>query len=429
MTAEVKHLDKSEVELIIEVSPEEAQPHLIRVAEKLAKEIKVEGFRPGKAPYNIIKQKLGEEAILQEALDDIISQTYFEALKENKIVSVGQPKIDIQKMAPNNPLVYKATVAVLPKVKIGDYKTIKLKREQINIKDEQVDKVIEDVRKMRAKESTVDRPAQTGDKVNIDFDVYQDKVPIEHGAQKNYSLVIGENKFIPGFEDKIIGMKAGAEKAFELKFPDKYFQEKLAGKTAEFKVKCHQVMAVELPELTDEFIKDLSGNKFDSVVKLKENIKTNLEQEEKNKQEQRLEIEMLDKLVELSEFEVIPDMLIENESHKMLHELQDGIDQQGMKFEDYLVSIKKTEQQLEEEFKPQAEKRVKTAIITREIFNQEEFEVRPDEVEAEIELILKNYPNNQEFRKQLESETYKDYLKNVLGNRKVIEFLKKEIIS
>jgi trigger factor len=428
MKTEAKKLPKSQVEIIVELAVEELNPYLEKAAIKISEEIKIDGFRPGKAPYDVIKQKVGEMAILQEATDDIISQTYLGALKENNLNTVGQPQIALDKIAPGNPFIYKATVSLLPTVKIGDYSQLRLKRKKINIESEQVNKVVGDIVKMRAKEKLVERAAQVGDRLEVDFEVLIDKVAIEHGNQKKYPITIGEGRFIPGFEEQLVGLKANEEKFFELKFPENYYQKNLAGKNAEFKVKCLAVFEVELPEVNDSFAQEISAGSFKNLAELTENIKKNLEQEEKYKQEQRLELEILEKLVELSDFEEIPEALIHNEIHKMLHELEDSISQQGFKFNDYLQSINKTAEDLEKEFAPQAEQRVKTAIISREIYQEQKMEVRPDEVEKEVEGLLKNYAGNPEAKKQLESETYKDYLKNILGNRKVLEYLKGKIV-
>lgn len=429
MNSSVKKLDKSQVEITVEVSTEEMQPFLEKAAEKISKETKIEGFRPGKASYDIVKQKVGEMAIMQEAMDDIISKTYYDILQKEKIVTIGQPKIDIEKLAPGNPFIFKAIASVLPEVKVGDISKISLKRKKVEVKEEQLKKVLEDIRKMQAKEKSVERSAKEGDKLEIDFEVFLDKVPIENGKHNKYPIVIGENKFIPGFEDELIGMKAGEEKEIKLKFPDKYHEKKLAGKAAEFKVKCNNVIEVELPELNDEFAIAVSAGNFKTIDDLKKNVSENIESEEKTKQEQRLEIEMFDKLVEMSEFEAVPDTLVDYELSKMISELQQSISQQGLNFEDYLKSLKKSEDGLKVEMKPQAEKRVKSSILSREIYHRQKFEVRPDEIEKEVEEIMKAYPNNPEAKKQFESETYKDYLKNILGNRKVLEYLKKEIIS
>ncbi len=429
MKYDIKNLPQSLIEITVELPFEEIQPQLIKAAQKLSTDAKIEGFRPGKAPYDIVKNKFGEMAILQEATDNIIAGSFFRIIKEKNLTTIGQPKIDLEKIAPGNPFNYKATVALLPQVKVGDYSGLQLKRRPIEIKPEATDQVITEIRKMRSSEKIVERAAQAGDRVEIDFDIYLDKVPIENGQHKKYPLVLGEEKFIPGFEERISGLKAGDSKEFNLKFPEKYFEPKLAGKLADFKVSCLAVSEISLPTADDEFAQQVSGGNIATLSDLRANIAKNLELEETNKQEQRLEIEMLEKIVGLSEFDPLPDLLVHEEIHRMLHELEDSVSRQGFNFPDYLQAIKKTEADLEKELRPQAEMRVKTAILSREIYGRQNLEVRPDEIEAEIELILKNYPENPDMRRQLESETYKDYLKNVLGNRKVIEYLKGQIIK
>lgn len=417
------------VEISIELSSEELKPYLEKSAVKISETAKIEGFRPGKAPYNIIKEKFGEMAILQEAIDDIISKTYYQAVVENKLISIGQPKIDIEKMAPENPFSYKATVAVLPKVTLGDFSKIKLKREEIKITEDKIDQVVEEIRKMRSSQEKVDRAAQSGDALKIDFDVYRDGVPIEHGKSQDYSITLGEGKFIPGFEDNLIGMKAGEEKEFKLKFPEEYFEKSLAGKPAEFKVKIKEVNEVKLPELTDDFAKMVSGGKYDKIADMKAGIAENLKEEETAKQEQRLEIALLEEAVKVCEFEELPEVLVHEEIHRMIHELEDSIAMKGLNFDDYLKSIGKTVEELEKGMEPQAELRAKTSILAREIYQQQKFEVTPDEVEKEVAEIASRYPANPDVVKQLNSEMYKDYLKNSLGNKKVIEYLKELVIK
>ena len=429
MKSEVKRLPKSLVEISVEVSPEELVPFMKKAAEKISETAKIEGFRPGKAPYDIIKAKFGEMAILQEALDSIIIKTYYGVIKENNLVTLGQPQIDVEKAAPENPFSYKATVSVLPSVKVGDPSKISLKREEIKVSGEQVEKIVEEIRAMRASEKPVEREAKLGDLVKIDFSVYRDGVPIENGKNQNYSLMLGENRFIPGFEDNLVGLKAGDEKEFKLNFPDAYHEKTLAGKPAEFKVKINQVAEIIKPEMTDELAKEISGGKFQNAAELKDSIMKNVAEEEKNKQEKRLEVEMLELLAKASEFEDLPEMLVHEEIHRMLHELEDSIAKQGMKFEDYLAALKKTAGELEKDMEPQAEIRVKTSIIAREIYQEQKMEVTPDEIEKEISEILKNYPENPDVRKQIETETYKEYLKNAIGNRKVMDHLKAIIIK
>jgi len=429
MKSVVKKLPKSLVEISVEVSVDELVPFMKKAAIKMSENAKIEGFRPGKAPYDIIKSKFGEMGILQEALDSIIMKTYYDVIKENKLVTLGQPQIDVEKAAPENPFIYKATVSVLPAVKVGDPAKISLKRVEIKVTDAQVEKIIEEIRTMRAKENKVEREAKLGDLVKIDFSVYRDGVPIENGKSQNYSLLLGENRFIPGFEDNLIGLKAGDEKEFKLSFPEGYHEKSLAGKPAEFKVIVNEVAEIIKPEVNDELAQEISGGAFKNVEEMKDNIKLNITQEETNKQDKRLEVEMLELLAKASEFEDLPEMLVHEEIHRMLHELEDNIAKQGMKFEDYLTAIKKSHDDLENEMEPAAALRVKTSIIAREIYNEQKMKVTPDEVEKEISEILLRYPENPDVRKQIETETYKEYLTNAIGNRKVMDYLKSIIIK
>lgn len=429
MKSEIKKLPQSMVEITVEVSVPELEPFMKKSAIKISENAKIQGFRPGKAPYETIKAKFGEMAILQEAIDDIIMDTYYRLIKENELVTIGQPKIDLEKIAPENPFVYKATVAVLPQVKVGALEKVSLKRETIKVSDEKVNQTLEEIRSLRAEEKKVERPAQNGDLVKFDFNVYRDGVPIENGASKNYPLIIGENRFIPGFEEQLVGLKTGDEKEFQLTFPKEYHEKSLAGKPAEFKVKVNEIAEIIKPELTDEFAQMISAQKFKTVAELKENIIKNLTDEETEKQERELEAKMLEELVKISEFDELPDILLKEELHRMMHELEDSIAKQGMQMADYLNAIKKTPEELETELKPQAELRVKTSILARELYQQQKMEVTPDEVEKEIEEMLKQYGNNPDAKKQLETETYKEYLKNVIGNRKIMDYLKQIIIK
>ncbi len=425
----IEKLPKSQVKITIEVSPAELEPFFKTAAAELSQEVKIKGFRPGKAPYQRIKQELGEMKILEKALDNIISKTYRQALEENRLWTVGQPEINIVKAAPGNPLVYQAKVSLLPEVKIGDYSELKLSRKKLTVSQEEVDKVLEDLRKIRAQEKKVSRPARAGDRLEIDFEIFLDKVPLEGGQHKKYPITIGEGRFIPGFEDQLVGISAEETKEFQLKYPKDYFDKKIAGRLADFKVFCQAVFEVNRPELNDEFAKLVSGGKIDSLAGLKEEITKNLRQEKEFKQEQKLEIEMLDKIVELSEFHPLPDILINHEIDRMISELKRNLQEKGLKFEDYLGNLKKTESEIREDFRPQAEKRLKTSLICRKIYQEKNFQVAEQEVQRELEQLLKKYSDNQEVKKQLDSPSYREYLKNAIANRKVIDYLKQEVIK
>ncbi|MFH1564259.1 MAG: trigger factor, partial [bacterium] len=381
---------------------------------------KIAGFRPGKAPYEIIKQQVGEMAIYQEALDPLIRDTLLKAIDQEKLRIIGQPQVDIEKLAAGNPIIYKAIVSLLPAVKIKDYKNAKVKPVKIDVGADKVDKTLGELQKMRARESVQDKAIEIGDKAVIDFFIFLDKVPIENGQHKDYPMYLGENFFVPGFEDNIMGMKKGEEKEFELKFPKEYFQKNIAGKLAEIKVKIKDVFKVEKPELNDEFAKLIN---FENMEKLKEQIEKNIAEEGKFKDEQRMEMEIFDQIIKQSEFDDFPKILIESELDKMISELKYNVAQQGVEFETYLTSLKTSIADLRKSFEPQAEKRLKISLILREIALLENIAATQEDIKAEIDKLLKVYPG-EESRKNIQSEGYKYYLENSLTNQKTVEKLK-----
>jgi len=423
MKTEINKLPKNQVVLTVEVTVDELKPFLAKAAAEISKEQKFAGFRPGKAPFEIVKQKVGEMAIYQQAAEFAVEKTYPRCILEHKLVSVGQPKINIEKLAPGNPLVYKATVAILPKVTLGKYKELKVARKDVEVKDEEVEKTIGQLQKMFGKEKRVSREAKVGDKVEIDFTMYRDKIPIDGGTSKNHPLIIGEGNFVPGFEDNLVGLKEGTTKEFSLKFPKEYHKKDLAGKPVEAKVSMKGVYEIELPEFNNDLAKQLGS---ETTAKLKEDIRSNIHKDKSGKERQRWELELLEKIIEKSTIEEIPDILLESEIHKMIHELEHEVTAQGMKFDDYLSSIKKSRKDLEVEFRPRADKRVKTALILRQISQQEEIKVTDDDIDKEIAVQKEQYKNDQQALSQINRPDFQDYLKNVLLNKKVLEFLEKE---
>lgn len=415
----------SEIELTIEVTVDEAKPFLEKAAGRLSKEIKIGGFRPGKAPYDIVKQKVGEMNIYQEALDNIVTHFYWQAVEQEKLNTVSQPKIDLEKFAPGNPINFKATVALMPQIKLGGYKKVKIQKKEIKVEDKEVDKVIEDIRRMQVKEILKDKAAEKGDRVEIDFTVSLDKVVVEDGTGKKYPIVIGDGFMMPGFEEQLIGLKKDEEKSFQLKFPKEYQNSMVADKLCDFKVKMLNVYKRELLEVTDEWVKTVGA---ENIQDLRSKINKNLGDEKTFHEEQRIEIEMLKKIMEQTEFSDIPDVLVENEAHRMLHEFEDSISQQDLNFDEYLKNIKKEKKELEEEFKPKALERVKISLIIKEIAEKENIKAEDKEIEEELGRI-ESQVDSEEAKRNIRSEGYRQYVGAIVRNRKVIEMLKSQCIN
>lgn len=421
MKSQIKKLPKSQIEFTIEINSEELDPYLDQAASNISKNLKIKGFRPGKAPRKMVEQEVGTMKILEEAANIAIPQYYVKTVLEKKIDVIGRPHIQVKKIAPGNPLIFKATSAVMPKVELPDYKKIKVKRKNIEVKKEKIEEVLMDLQKSRAKFITVTRPAQKNDKVEIDFKATLNKVPIEGGQSKNHPIIIGENKFVPGFEEKLIGMKEKDKKQFTLTFPKNYYQKNLAGKDVDFDVEMKLVQKVVLPELNDEFAKRLG--KFMNLKDLKLKLEENLKREKEMEEEQRLELEIIDKILKEINIE-IPDILVNLELDKMYYEFEASIQQMGGEIDKYLESIKKTKEDLKKTWTDKAVKRVKTGIILREIADKEKIKVTDQEIEDEINKIVKSYPPTEEIKKRIKSEEFREYTKGILRNRKVLGKLK-----
>jgi len=422
MKTEINKLPRGQVELTIELSIDEYQPFLEQAAKTISEVTKIPGFRPGKAGLDIVKQKVGEDKIWQEALEPAVRKTFLQALDKQKLPTVGSPEIDVIKLAPGNPVIYKAKVNLLPKVELGDLTKIKVSRKPVVIKPEEISQTISNIQKSQAKESLVSRPAQKGDKVEIDFSVSLDQIPIDQGQSQNFPLVIGEKTFIPGFEEQLIGLKSGEEKKFSLEFPKNYHQKNLAGRLADFKVKLNAVYNLELPKLDDDFAKSLG--QFQTVKDLEEGVKNKLTNDAEFQENQRLEEEIIDAIINQSKFDDIPDLLINTETKKMLEELEQSISQNGLKFEDYLSHLKKTQDELLLDFVPQAIKRVKGALILRQAGELGKIQATEEDIAEEIKQTKVLYQNNPEISKQIDSPAYHQYLKNILTGRKTMEYLK-----
>ncbi len=420
MDVKVFEKEKSTIELIIEITPEELAPYRKKAIAKLAGQVEIAGFRKGKAPLNLVEPKLEPTKILEEMANQAIPQMYGRVVLEKKLEPIGSPQIEIQKFAPGNPLVFKATVAVLPNFKLPDYSKIKVEHKEVKVEEDEVGKLLRRLQKDHAVEKPVTRPAAKGDAIEVDFDIFQDKVPIENGQGRGRPLIIGENVFIPGFEDQLVGLKKDQEKSFTLKFPPDYRQKSVAGKVARFKVKMLSVKERTLPELDDKFAAQVG--KFKDLADLKKQLKENLLSDHKAREDQRFEGEVLNKLAEQTNVEM-PGVLLQGELDKMGRELERSLINQGANLKDYLISINKTLEQLKKGWIEQAKKRVTIGLLLRGIAKKESIDVSEEELEDELNATLKQNPGNVEVIKAVKKPAYKDYVKEVIRNRKIIKLV------
>lgn len=421
-------LEKGLIELKVELSPEDLEPSMKQAAEELSKEVKIEGFRPGKTPLNILKQKVGELTIMEEAIKISLNKNIYkiidEHIKDKEIA--GQPEVEITKLAPGNPAEYKIKVFVLPEIKLGKYKGLGLKEKQIKVEKEEVEKIINNLLEMRAKETISDQEIKEGDKVIASVNLFIDKVPVEDGQNPEVTILTGKDYFVEGFDKNIIGLKKGAKKEFNLVYPEKHYNKNLAGKLVDFKVEIKEVYQRELPEIDDNLAKIFQ---FRNVADLKNNIEKTVEIQKKQEEDQRAEVELLEKIINDTKFGDIPENIIKSESSLMMKEMEQGVVAQGGNFADYLKSIGKTQEQFLLEILPNANKRVKSALILKEIAKAEKIVATESEVNKEIDSLKKKYEKNADALKNIVSPHYRSYLENSIINQKTINFLKKENIS
>ncbi len=426
MSHTIKKIDKSQIELTITIAPADYQKHLEKAAVRISERAAIKGFRSGKAPYETVKKEVGEMNILNEALETIIQETFFNAVVSEKLDTIGMPKVDIEKLAPGNDVVFRATVALLPAVKLADIKKISVKKEVKPTTEKDVDETLNAIRGMHAKEALKTGVAEKTDKLVIDMDMYLDKVPVEGGQAHDYQVYLSEQHYIPGFNEQLIGLKKDETKDFSLDFAPTHYQKHLAGKKVDFKVKVKDVFERQLPEIDDELAKKLGQ---ESMLKLKELINSNITAEHEQKAEQKAEIELLDKLIDGSNFEIIPDVLIDAERQKMFYELKHSLEHQGITIEQYLEQIKKKQEEVMEGFKTQAEKRAKAALASRQVAKEQNIVVSDEETDKEIKMMEDVYKDNKEYIERLKRPEVCDTIAMSLQNRKVMEWLKKEIVK
>ena len=417
MEVKQKKLEKSQIELEFELTAEEFKEHMAHAVEHLKEHVKVDGFRPGKAPASMVEDKIKPEALLMEAGDHAVRHVYTDYIKENKLEPVGQPEVSIVKIAQGNPFIFKAVITVLPDVDLPDHKEIAktVKGKEITVTEEEVQDSINYLQKTRAKFTLKNDAATLKDFVEIK---YQNK-DINEGKDVDDKFILGEGGFMKGFEDGIVGMKAGEEKEVVVKFPENAPRKDLAGKDASFKIKMVSIQKMELPEIDDEFAKQLGA--FDSLAALKTSMKEGITIEKTEQEKQRKRGEILEKIAEKAKFEM-PEAMVAYEQERLMEDLKNKIVEAAkISFEEYLASIKKTEAEIKETYKKEAEKRLSGFLILRELGKRENVEVTDKEVEEEVTKSIKNYSKEQ--LDKIDINQLKEYTKGVIHNEKIFQLL------
>lgn len=425
---DISQLPQSEVKIVFTVSMEEAKPYLDEAVRDLSAHRPIPGFRPGKAGYPEVKAAFGEMAIYETALERIVRAFYVKTVMSEGLNTVGSPSVNVDQLTPGQDIKFTVIAPVEPKVEsMADFSKCKVEKKDTKIGEKEVDEVVDQLRKMRREEVKVERASTVDDLVIIDLSIQKDKVPVEGGSGSGYRVYLNENHYIPGFTKELIGIKAGEERTFTLPFPAEHYQKNLAGQNVDFTAKATEVYELKMPEVNEEFSKKAG---FDTVEKLREQLKGNLEAEATQKNNEAAEIALLEKLVDASKFSEVPQVLVNEEVRRMISELQSGVEQQGGNWDEYLKSINKTLDDMRLDFAPQAVRRIKTAVLIKAIANQEKIEVTEEDVDKEIDRILEQVrPEDKETRERVVSAEYREYVQIQMRNRKALEWVKAKCIA
>ncbi|RNF40910.1 trigger factor [Planococcus salinus] len=406
--------------LTVEVPAEEVNAGLDKAFKKVVKEINVPGFRKGKMPRQMFEKRFGVESLYQDALDFILPDAYANAVEEAGINPVDRPEIDIETLEKNQPLVFTAKVTVKPEVELGEYKGLEVTKQDTEVTDEDIENQLKESQERFAELAVKeDEAIVEGDTAVIDFEGFVDGEAFEGGAGNDYSLEIGSNSFIPGFEEQLIGLKAGEEKDVEVTFPEEYHAAELAGKAATFKVKVNEVKAKELPELDDELAKEIDPE-VGSVEELRTKLKENTIAEKASAADAALRDELVQKAAENATID-IPHAMIHSEMDRMMQDFEQRLTQQGMNLDLYYQFSGQDEAALREQMHGDAETRVRVSLTLEAIAEAENLEVTPEDIDKELEKMAGQFNMDVEQIKAALGGT--EMLENDIRMQNTVEFL------
>lgn len=423
MTATWEKKEGNEGVLSVTVPAEKVDKAIDQAFKKVVKQINVPGFRKGKVPRQIFEQRFGVEALYQDAVDILLPEAYGEAIDEAGIKPVDQPEINVTSIEKGEDMTFEANVVVEPEVELGEYKGLEVEKQNTELTEEELQESIDHqlghLAEMVVKE---DDAVENGDNVNIDFDGYVDGEQFEGGQAEGYDLEIGSGSFIPGFEEQLVGVKAGEEKDVTVTFPEEYHAEELAGKEATFKTKVNEIKYKDVPELNDEIANELDAE-ANSVDEYKDNLRKRLAEQKATEAENTQKEEAINKATNNTTIN-IPEAMIKTELDRMVQEFGQRMQQQGLNLETYFQISGQDESQLREQMKDDAEERVKTNLTLTAIADAEEVEVTDADIDKELEKMSEQFNISVEDIKQTLGNT--DIVKNDVRIQKVIDLLVEE---
>ena len=418
MSLQVEKMEKNMAKLTIEVAAEDLEKAMQNAYQKAKGRISIPGFRKGKAPRKMIEQMYGKGVFLEDAVNALIPEHYSKALAECELEIVSQPTIDITQAEPGKAFIFTAEVATKPEVTLGDYKGVEVPKTEITVTDEDVDAEIKKEQEKNSRTINVeDRGAQLQDVVTIDFEGSVDGVPFDGGQATEYPLTLGSNTFIPGFEDQLVGAKVGDDVDVKVTFPEEYQAKELAGKEAIFKCAVKKIEAKELPELDDDFAKDVS--EFDTLAEYKEHIKTNLVERKENEAKRAKEDAAVDKAIENAQMD-IPEAMLMTQCRQMLDDFSRRMQSQGLSMDQYFQFTGMTAEKMMEDMKPQALKRIQTRLVLEKVAEVENIQPTEEEVNEEISKMAEAYKMEADKLKELLGERELEQMKKDMAVQKAV---------
>ena len=423
MKTKLKNISDVKVELTISLGVEELKAAEQVALTKLAKEVKIEGFRKGKAPLEMIAAQVDPNLLNQETLENALSKSVAEAFLKEKVQAINRPEVDVKKFIPGTELEFTATTEIMPKVELGDYKKLSVKKEAIKVSKKEVKETIERILKNFAEKKKVEREAKNGDEIIIDFLGKKDGVAFDGGKAEKFPLELGSKSFIPGFEEGLIGKKAGDELSLDLEFPKDYHAKDLAGAKVVFEVKIHEVRENVEPEINEEFLSKLGD--FKTKEEFEKQIEEDLKTQKQAEVDEKFKDELVKKLAEVSKVPV-PEILLEDQKRSIEMDMQQNLMYSGLSLEDYLERMGKTrEEWLEKDVKEVAEMRVKSGLALAELSKVEKVKSDTKELDARITQLKEQYGSSKEVQKQLSSDDVRRNLANQILTEKTIDLLVK----
>ena len=420
MKATLISRENNNVKFTMEFTAEEFEGAQVKVYQANKDKFVVDGFRKGKAPRSIIEKKFGEGIFFEDAIDELFNEHYIKALTELDLEVIDSPAAEFSQIKKGEGFTVTITVAVYPIVEVKDYKGVEIEKVEQEVKEEDIDRDIESMQKRNARVVSVEREVKEGDTVVLDYEGFVGETQFEGGTAFKQELKIGSGMFIPGFEEQLVGVKAGEKKDVNVTFPTEYHAEDLAGKEAVFKCTVHEVKEEQLPELDDEFAKDVS--EFDTLDELKQSVRERLEKYAQASAENQMQDAALMKVVEANEIEV-PAVMVEDEMNRMTQELDQQLRYQGLTLAQYLEFTKKDMAGFREEIKPDAERQVKTRMILVGIAEAEKLEVSEEEMEEELKVMAIQYQTTADEIKKMIGEENLTFLAKDLKVKKAIKLI------